>query len=375
MADSSGDGRVFASDRMTSRQRLLAALHGQETDRVPYWAKVCNDTWRTTQPADVRQLTDRQLLDYIHADGLFGTPSVIRQVRPHVTIEHELIENGRTQVTHTPDGDLVERWQQDAATRSWHPVEFPVKSAQDVRRYRWLYRDVGWETNAEGLQKARARMAEIGQRGIGVTGCGTSPLMELVEHAIGPENVHFMLADCPDLMEELIALMHESRCRQIKAIAQATPADVIVSVENTSTTLISPPQFLRWCHPHLCEYGRIIEGEGKLHELHMCGLLLALLPWIDTIGACSIEAFTAPTLGNTRLADGRAKAPSKTLIGGTNCMVWLRPLEQIKRFIEGEIRACPDRRRIILTTAGVAPPACSADTFRQVGQWLAGLAL
>ena len=56
----------------------------------------------------------------------------------------------------------------------------------------------------------------------------------------------------------------------------------------------------------------------------MCGHTMALLQRIDTIPAASIEAYTSPTLGNTRLVDGRTCAPSKTLIGGTNVMVWLR---------------------------------------------------
>ena len=44
------EGKVHPTDEMTSRQRLLAAYAGGEIDRLPYWAKVTNKTWRTTQP-------------------------------------------------------------------------------------------------------------------------------------------------------------------------------------------------------------------------------------------------------------------------------------------------------------------------------------
>ena len=96
-------------------------------------------------------------------------------------------------------------------------------------------------------------------------------------------------------------------------------------------------------------------------------------PLIDldqAIPAASIEAYTAPTLANTRLVEGRTRAPSKCLVGGTTCMTWLRPIDEIKAFIAGELDACPDHRRIVLTTAGVAPPACPAETFRAVGEWI-----
>ena len=102
----------------------------------------------------------------------------------------------------------------------------------------------------------------------------------------------------------------------------------------------------------------------------MCGQTLALLEKIDTIPASSIEAFTSPTLGHTRLADGREKAPSTTLVGGTNVNTWLMSLEEMKKYISDELDACRDHRRIILTTAGVAPPGCNAETFRAIGQWI-----
>ena len=362
--------KVYDDDPMTSRERLLAAYRGEEVDRLPYWAKVTNSTWRLSQPEAIRGLSDEQLLDFIGADGLFGSARIVRETCRRVETDDTLIDHTRTTVTRTPDGELTERWQQDPTTGSWHPVEFPVKTREDLKRYRWLHTGASCEVDAEALARAADDQAGIGERGITHAWTGTSPLMHLVEHVIGPVNTHLFLADYPDEMDELIALMHQARCGLVRMIAENTPADVVVSGENTSTSLISPTQFEKYCLPHLDDYGRVIEGAGKMHELHMCGLLNALLAKIDTIPANSIEAFTAPTLADTRLVDGRTKAPSKCLVGGTHCMLWLKPLDEIKRFITDELAACPNHRRIVLTTAGVAPPACRAETFRAVGDWL-----
>jgi len=364
------DGKVFPADEMTSRQRLLAAYRGQQVDRLPYWAKIANPTWRSSQPGRIRDMPETQLLDYIHADGLFGVPRAISVDRPHVTVRSTIRNGRRTTVTHTPDGDLVDRWSLDPYTQSWHPSEFPVKTHEDIARLRWFYTDVRVETDEDALAAAKARAHQVGQRGVILTWMGTSPLMDLVEHLVGPVETTYMLADCPDRMDELIELMHQARMVELSVLAAGTPADVIISGENTSTTLISPQQFERYCYGHLCDYGRLIEAAGKMHEMHMCGKLLALLERIDTIPAASIEAFTSPTLGDTRLADGRTRSPSKTLIGGTNVNVWLRPIKEIKSYILAELGACPDRRRIVLTTAGVAPPGCPAETFRKIGRWI-----
>ena len=359
-----------AKDRMSSRERLLAAYRGLEVDRLPWWAKVCNPTWRTSQPEAVRAMDDRALLDAIAADGIFGGGGGVTARRPRVRAEDVLRDHERTTVTHTPDGDLVERWREDPATRSWHPVEFPVKTREDLKRFAWCYEGVTFDADETPLAAARRRKAEIGERGVLLTACGTSPMMHLVEHVIGPVNVHLMLADFRDEMEALMDRMNAVHLEHARQIARHSPADIVSSVENTSTTLISPAQFERYCYGHLCNVGRAVEAEGKMHELHMCGHTKALLEKIDTIPAASIEAFTSPTLGNTRLADGRTRAPSKCLVGGTNCMIWLRPVEEIQRYIEGELAACRDHRRIVLTTAGVAPPACPVESFRRIGEWI-----
>ncbi|MHC4981985.1 MAG: uroporphyrinogen decarboxylase family protein [Planctomycetota bacterium] len=362
--------KVHPTDEMTSRQRLLAAYSGQEADRLAYWAKVTNQTWRSGQPEKVRRLSDRELLDYILADGIFHAPAAVTVTRPHVSREATHSDNVQTRVTHTPDGDLVEKWANDPYTGSWHPVEFPIKTRRDIEKFRWLCTDVEVEPDAEQIEKGQRLRKEIGERGILKTAWGTSPLMDLVEHIIGPINTSLMLFDYPDEINELIELMHRACLARAGAVARCTAADVVASVENTSTTLISPQQFEKYCYTHLCDYGRAIEVEGKMHELHMCGHTRALLPKIDKIPAASIEAFTSPTLGNTRLTDGRTQAPSKTLVGGTNVNVWLWPVEKIKRYIIDELAACPDNRHIILTTAGVAPPGCPAEKFHEIGDWI-----
>jgi hypothetical protein len=358
---------------MSSRQRLLAVYRGLPVDRLPFWAKVTNRNWRLGQPQRVRDWSDPQLLDFIHADGIFTVPRFASTASPHVRLE--TTQNGyvRTTVIHTPDGNLISRWNMDPHTQSWHPIEFPVKTRQDLLRYRWVWTDPVIQTDAQLLARAQAVAHELGDRGLTKMAWGTSPLMHLVEHVIGLEQTAYLLADYPNQVDELLERMHAANATLVTHLAQRSPADVICSIENTSTTLISPQQFQRYCYRHLCQYGRIIEHAGKMHELHMCGHLFALLPSIDSIPAASVEAFTSPPLGNTRLADGRRHAPAKTLVGGTNAVAWLKPLQQIQAYILAELDACPDHRRIVLTTAGEAPQGCPVETFRAIGQWISSL--
>jgi len=370
MVSGGTNGMVFSNDAITSRERLLRAYRGEPVDRVPYWAKIANGVWQNNQPEPFHSMSERELLDFIHADGFFFCDHGVRRSAERVTVERHWEGNVEFHITHTPDGDVREGWAREPIGGTMHPVEFPIKTVGDICRYRWLFTDVTYRVDADGLADGREMCKQTGQRGVNVTAWGTSPFMDLVEHYVGPVNFHLMLKDYPRQVDELLELMHQDNMRHVRAVAKNTPSDIVVSVENTSTTLISPGQFEKYCYRHLCDYGKAIEAEGKIHELHMCGHTKALLAQIDKIPAGSIEAYTSPGVGNTRLVDGRTLAPSKTLIGGTNVNTWLLPLEQIKQYIADELAACPDNRRIVVTTAGVAPPGCPAERFRQVGEWM-----
>ena len=68
----------------------------------------------------------------------------------------------------------------------------------------------------------------------------------------------------------------------------------------------------------------------------------------------------------------RAQSPqrtswsSKALIGGTNATGWLAPPEKIVETVADDIAACPDRRKIFLTSAGVLPPLVSFEKAKTV---------
>ena len=157
-------------------------------------------------------------------------------------------------------------------------------------------------------------------------------------------------------------------CRRAEIIADKSPYPIIYSVENTSTTIISPELFRRYCYPHLLEYGRIVSAAGKYHVLHMCGHLKAVLPDIARLPAAGMEAFTAPPVGNTTLLDGRLACPGKCLIGGTSAVLWLEDAATIIERLRRDLDDLPDQRGIVVTSAGVMPPACDPERIRQVAQ-------
>lgn len=206
----------------------------------------------------------------------------------------------------------------------------------------------------------------------GSTACslGISPLMEWLQYIAGIEQGHYLLADYLADVEALFAAMHQAILRRLEVILERAPYEIIYSIENTSTTIISPDMFRRYCTGHLAEYGRVVTSAGKIHILHMCGKLKGLLPDVAPLPAAGIEAMTSPPVGNTTLLDGRTLVPDMCIIGGTNATLWLRSADEIIAYLEQALGELPHHRGIVVTSGGVMPPACAPDTIKRVCDWV-----
>ncbi len=354
-------------DTATSRQRMLAALHGQKVDRFPVWLKMANSTWKRSQPEPYRSMPDVELLKAVGCDLMLSSSIDLVSRAPHVTRTSE--KNGAVCTTRieTPDGPLVSESRIDPLTLTTHPTSYLVETPDELRKLRWLFRDTSYRVAPDSILEAAARQGQ--HVSMGAVSCAylpPSPLMDVVQHLCGPAATFCLLMDEPALFREVMGLMHEDRVRMIRARLPYECADTVWMVENTSTTLISPKLFKTYCMPYLAEYGNLILEHDKIPVHHMCGCLNKLLEMIDTLPAMANEAFTTPPLGNTTLMEGRTRMSTKTLIGGTNATLWLEPVERIVEAVAQDLSACPDRRRIFLTSAGVLPPAVSFQKAKAV---------
>ena len=354
---------------MTSRERWLAAVRMESVDRLPFWPKL-NASYPIAQEAPFRDMEIAAIHDWIGSDPHVGIGGCVREARGNCSQE-TVIEGGIQRIIRrTPHGEMqtVKLW--DHASQSWHPVEFPVKDVEDIRRMTAFFEDTTPELDDDALEKARARKEEIGESAVSTCTIGESPLMHWVEWLAGVENAHLLLADHTDEVEALFDAIHRVLLRKTEIVAEHSPADLIYSMENTSTSLISPAQYRRYCFGHISDYGRVLQAHGRLFVLHMCGLLKDILPDLAKVPADAFEAFTAPTLGDTTFLDGRSACPDKCLIGGTQATLWTKPAEPIIAQIRHALDELPHHRGIVVTSAGVMPPLCRPETIRAVCEWV-----
>lgn len=356
------------TETMTSRERIFAAIEGQEVDRLPVWLKMSSHVWRSNKSDRIKALSEEDLLTEAGCDLILGAGwGGVYGENPHVRTESHATDDMRVKTHETPDGTLTERQARDPYVHTWHPVEYPIKSAADLRAARWLYTDTRWQIDEEAMANQARRQEQVEQLGgFSISGVGPSPLMDLVEHLAGPESAIYLLFDEPTATGELLDLMHADRVRFLQTLLPRYTADSLWMTENTTTTLISPDMFRDICVPHLTAYGNMILEAGVIPVHHMCGTLNGILELLDPLPAKANEAYTTRPVGDVSLAEGRTRMPNKCLIGGTNASLWMQPAERIIAEVAEDLAACPDKRKIILTSAGVLPPAASMETVQRV---------
>ena len=354
----------MSADEMTSRERILASVRGEEVDRFPVWLKMDNGTWQGQQPEPYRSMSSRELLTACGCDLMDWAGTGADQKNPHVTYHQERSNGTATDIFETPDGVLTKKYGVDPVN-GWHPTKYMVETADGLAAVRWLYRDTTYELDGD-VEPSRVKQAQCEADGVLTsTSLAPTPLMNMIEDIAGPENANYLAVDEPELFDEVIEMMHADYLRHLDVYLPVQVADTCWLTENTSTTLISPAQFHDYCGPHLREYGQRILDVGIIPVHHMCGTLKDLLEDIDALPALVNEAYTTDPLGDVSLADGRRRMPSKALWGGTNATLWMAPMDTIVETVAADLANCPDTRKIFLTSAGVLPPVVSFDKARE----------
>jgi hypothetical protein len=302
---------------MTARERLLAALHGELPDRLP-WAPEFNMVFGQRVLREISGSPFAPEDAYIEVCRRMRAECLLRVDAVMVTHPSvEVVESRQgdeiTRTFRTPRRDLTLRARMIADIGVEMEYQHMVRTVQDVRAYRSMYEDAVYTPRYEFVGK---RIGAMGDAGLITIFGPPTPLLDLIMFQIRLPAIYFLMSDHPAEMEGLLEAMHRRNCEYYE-IAAAAPGEVVRSFEDTSTTLISPELYRRWCLRQLQDYRDICHSHGKLFVPHMCGLLKGVLPELRETGLDGIEALTPPPLGDCPIRLARqALGPEVTLIGG-----------------------------------------------------------
>ncbi len=312
-------------EAMSSRERLQAALASKPTDRAA-WSPCVDGYFLSSLPED-QKLDEAGLHRAIGSDALLRHVMVFTSTGPMLGVRSRPADNPRMEVGiertseqgfriryETPVGTLTEEFRTNPESPNipWF-TKRKLQTIEDVKVFMYALETARCEPDFDPFARAVER---LGDDGLVTTSGPASPMEHLINIDMGVEALTYALNDDPDTMEACFALMHKCHLEAYRIIEES-PAEVVISYENLSTTLTSPANYARFVRLHCNDYADICRGAGKLYLTHMCGRLSGFAEQLEqTRQDGFIDIAPAPT-GDVRMGLAkRSWARDRVLVGG-----------------------------------------------------------
>jgi hypothetical protein len=353
---------------MTSKERILAALHGQEADHIPFCPFLAY-VWEYF-PKDIQSMGQFAFHQRIGADPLWrGAPCPVN-VCPPEAIEYRTRETDGRKVTeiHTPVGVLRQAWVRSDDGNTSFLVEHPLKCEQDYRIQLWIEENT---TLTEDFSPVHAHLAGDGREGLSLGMLlprGKSAFQSMVEHLVGTEELAYALADFPSTVTELWRVMAAKDLEAVR-IAMRSPYTHFITWEDSSTQNYSPTQYDAYIGSEIGEWCRVLAACGKHYVQHACGHVASLVGRMKAHGVFAVESLSPPPTGNMTVRDARKTIGSSMgIIGGIEPTQFLGlSEEELKRYVEtviGEAAGGP----FVLANSDSCPPGVTIAKFELVAE-------
>jgi len=118
-------------------------------------------------------------------------------------------------------------------------LEHGVKGAGDLEAFASIFEDEVIETDGKGMERIARRKALIGDDGIPMLFVEGTPLGMMYRMFSGVATPAYLRADAPGALGDLSSVMERNYLKRLEAAA-ASARDVLVGMDDTSTTAISP---------------------------------------------------------------------------------------------------------------------------------------
>ncbi len=293
---------------MTSKERMMTALHLEKPDRLPVsvhqWQGYHLDTYlggvtpleafrKFGMDAAVQYFADMGQFWLVDADySKFSTPEWRDEVKvvssdPDNRVNHHVI--------HTPGGDLTYKTAGDRKT-TWI-TEYLIKHDEDIELIR-KYMPVPM-LDLEPLNRI---YDEVGDDGI-VRGFVWGDQAGCWQHAACLMDVSELILrtfDRPDWVHRLLQILLEKKLRFVEGMNGAKFDLIETGGGSSSSTVISPGIHHEFCLPYDRRLHDALHGLGFKITYHTCGGTNGIEDSILSNGADATETLAPPSIGGNQ---------------------------------------------------------------------------
>ncbi|NIM96001.1 MAG: hypothetical protein GTO18_20060 [Anaerolineales bacterium] len=376
--------------QMSGRERILAALQGQPIDRIPFVPLIDIYTL-LDMPSEVQgALQEASSKGYwqgiLQASRAIGCDIMLRHVdvtttisakAPHlqgfgefqdpVQVSSRMDGSLLIETLETPVGTLKGTWGSTDA-HGWipHPIKHLVNDHEELKIFQYAVEHLSNEAPAPDYENFLDAENEVGDEGIATTSFLNTPLMHMIETVWGLENTYYLLHDYPEEVEEILDRLHQAQRLIVERIADS-PAKVVIEYENTSSTLLSPEIFRKYCLPYLNKYADLLRSADKIYLVHMCGKLHSFIEDFVDARFDGIADISPKPTGDLDLDEATASLPGKTIIGGIDANTFIsQDFKDVETQVADLITRIKPFRGVLLGSADTAPRGTRVETFRLI---------
>ena len=335
------------------------AIQHQQADRLPmietlFWPQTIR-RWRAEGLPEGADLTEYFQLDRV--EHFFGFFDGTLQVEPKI-----LAETDDSMIRVTPNGAIFRELKEEFAPG--HMMEPAIKDRADWERVRArLQASESRFTQLEIID----RIADLQEQGVFVTIESIEPLWFVLHNTMGFEHGLLMMADSPDLIEEMIdtytsfAVGMLDLCfqRGLRADALWLYSDLCYR----GGMLFSPSVFRTLAMPHLKRFAHFCRKHGLSFWWHSDGDVSQLIPLLIELGVDAIHPLEARA-GNDVRRLKKQVGRSITLIGNISAdVVATGDKAAIEMEVANKIPVAAEGGGYIYHTDHSVPPTVSLESY------------
>jgi len=333
-------------NKMTSRERLLAALSFKETDRMPF-APLIDDYFITSLPKQGYNMDILEAMRFLDIDFMERhVPAVKTIYRNGVEYSETLTSGIKICRFDTPIGSITQ--DRPIGISQFAVSKHFIKDEEDIRIFKYVAANTDYIADEE---RFAARQNQIGDAGLATPSGPMSPFQEISQFGTGLENAVYYMMDYEDEMKDLLTVMHERNMRCYRELVK-TSAPVIIDYEDTSTTTLSRSLLENYSIPYIEDYNKIVQDSGKIFIAHMCGKLTGFINQINQLNVNGIDSLCPPNTGDLCCWNARNLwGDRKVIIGGIDPVsLAMEDVPAVLDSVTEIICRMPDKRGFILST-------------------------
>lgn len=337
---------------MTSRERLMAALHHKTPDRVPvsiydmvgwhYDPRETSEAWKQDIDTKIsreifttyltgwwcQEPSYQNLMQYIQqkADCVYMTdvPTTNRYVAEHTHMQQTL--QGKSTLTtitlETPKGNLVRKFRTDNGIYTAWQTEHQVKDDNDIEKFL----SIPFDPMPVDITHVKAQNEYIGENGIILIDlpdpiCTVFDLFDFGEFTVRAFTEEKLMLKLLDKVYEEQSYFYEEMLKK-----GAGPLFRFAGAEACTPPYLGGEQFKKYVADYDGKLIRKIHDHGQLARIHCHGKVKTILNQLLEMEVDALDPLEAPPDGDLQLSEAKQICGNKITIFGN---IQLKDLEYL----------------------------------------------